>query len=557
MENTIKIDLLETISTIFEKSENSKLNPTLFTELKPELDIIASHFIISETQAFILSIIFALNYKKTNTINFSEISTHLDSNPVRLLKYNKELDFLYDNDFIIKEASSFNFNVAYADSEYTVTKGVSKSIIENIEYKLEVQEYNSVIDVLEELILLIESFSDEKINILMMRRKVERLLFKENKLKFFNKIKLLDLTFNFQLMYLLLIWETLIGNRSIDIERTADRFLKSPRMKIKLVQDFNNKDINKLVLLDLVELEEESFINDTRMKLSKKSLDILEKEGIKLFKEVEKKKDENTILHNEIVKVKMYYNSREEEQITMLHNALKERKYKELQTRLMQKNLPSGITALFYGYPGTGKTESVLQIARQTGRDIMKVDISQTKSKWFGDSEKIIKKIFTKYREFKHSSKKAPILLFNEADAVISKRKDSSSSNVVQTENAIQNIILEELENFEGIFVATTNLADNLDTAFERRFLFKVEFHKPDIEVKAKIWKVKLKDLKHNEYVQLAIKYDFTGGQINNIVRKCEMAEVLENTKITFDKVQAFCEEETINKKSNNKVGFL
>ena len=186
----------------------------------------------------------------------------------------------------------------------------------------------------------------------------------------------------------------------------------------------------------------------------------------------------------------------------------------------------------------------------------MKVDISQIKSKWFGESEKQIKKIFTTYHELKNASKKTPILLFNEADAVISKRKDSNSSNVAQTENAMQNIILEELENFEGIFIATTNLADNLDTAFERRFLFKVEFHKPEIEVKVKIWKAKLNKLKLNNCLRLAEKYNFTGGQINNIVRKCEMAEVLKNTKLTFEKIQEFCKEETINKSENTQIGF-
>ena len=64
-----------------------------------------------------------------------------------------------------------------------------------------------------------------------------------------------------------------------------------------------------------------------------------------------------------------------------------------------------------------------------------------------------------------------PILLFNEADAVFSKRKDVNNGNVAQTENAIQNIILEEMENLDGILIATTNLADNLDGAFERRFV--------------------------------------------------------------------------------------
>jgi SpoVK/Ycf46/Vps4 family AAA+-type ATPase len=128
-------------------------------------------------------------------------------------------------------------------------------------------------------------------------------------------------------------------------------------------------------------------------------------------------------------------------------------------------------------------------LAIDTNREIMKVEISQSKSMWFGESEKIIKRIFTDYKAFAKESKQTPILLFNEADAILSKRNAAGSSNVAQTENAIQNILLEEFENFEGILIATTNLASNLDTAFERRFLYKVQFQKPSVNIRAKIWK--------------------------------------------------------------------
>ena len=133
-----------------------------------------------------------------------------------------------------------------------------------------------------------------------------------------------------------------------------------------------------------------------------------------------------------------------------------------------------------------------MQIARETGRHIVHVDISESKSAWFGESEKRIKKVFTSYRNAceicEKKGEKIPILLFNEADAIISKRKDSTVGDVAQTENAMQNIILEELENLRGIFIATTNLAENMDAAFERRFLFKIKFENPSEEAKAAIW---------------------------------------------------------------------
>lgn len=174
---------------------------------------------------------------------------------------------------------------------------------------------------------------------------------------------------------------------------------------------------------------------------------------------------------------------------------------------------------------------------------------------WFGESEKIIKRIFTDYKVFAKECELTPILLFNEADAIISKRREVGNSSIAQTENAIQNIILEELENFEGILIATTNLASNLDSAFERRFLFKIQFQKPDISIRARIWKSKLPFLPLQDCKLLAEKFDFSGGQIDNVLRKNEIHKIIHGEKITLTKLMAFCSEETL--VSNRvKIGF-
>jgi SpoVK/Ycf46/Vps4 family AAA+-type ATPase len=113
-------------------------------------------------------------------------------------------------------------------------------------------------------------------------------------------------------------------------------------------------------------------------------------------------------------------------------------------------------------------------------------EISETKSKWFGESEKRIKAVFDRYHGLVKEKGIAPILLFNEADAVLGKRRELTQSRLGpdQTENAIQNIILQEMENLNGILIATTNMTVNLDKVFERRFLYKIEFDKPDTEAK-------------------------------------------------------------------------
>jgi SpoVK/Ycf46/Vps4 family AAA+-type ATPase len=148
-----------------------------------------------------------------------------------------------------------------------------------------------------------------------------------------------------------------------------------------------------------------------------------------------------------------------------------------------------------------------------------------------------------------------PILLFNEADALFSKRGDSQRSTVGQTENAIQNILLEQLEEFEGILVATTNLTMNLDQAFERRFLYKIRFREPSTSVKSRIWKSKLGGLEDTDYEKLAARYHFSGGQIDNVARKVLTEEVLYNRTPDLERIMEFCEDEMI-REENNRIGY-
>jgi len=216
------------------------------------------------------------------------------------------------------------------------------------------------------------------------------------------------------------------------------------------------------------------------------------------------------------------------------------------------------VAAILYGEPGTGKTESVYQLAKETGRGIIHVNISETKSKWFGESEKKIKEVFTKYERICKRVSVKPILLFNEADAIFGKRKVVGSNSVDQTENTIQNIILEEMEKLEGILIATTNLATNLDPAFERRFLFKIRFGKPSLEVNERIWRSKLEWLDVEGARRLAASYGFSGGEIDNVVRKVAMEEVLTGVRPGLEGLRGFCEAERLSGKGQRKrVGFV
>lgn len=188
--------------------------------------------------------------------------------------------------------------------------------------------------------------------------------------------------------------------------------------------------------------------------------------------------------HKDIVFKNLYYNASVEQQIQRLHSLLEEKNFRMVQKRLQERGFHKGIACLFYGAPGTGKTETVLQLAKATGRDVMQVSMSQIRSKWVGESQKNIQEVFASYKERVRASKLCPILLFNEADAIIGNRMEVTTSSVDKMENCIQNVILQEMENLEGIMIATTNLERSLDAAFERRFLYKIKFEKPSLQVR-------------------------------------------------------------------------
>lgn len=272
--------------------------------------------------------------------------------------------------------------------------------------------------------------------------------------------------------------------------------------------------------------------------------------------------DHSNILSCTDIKPKvMFYCKEDQGQIDTLQHLLEDEQLQAIRERLEKANLRKGFNCLFYGTPGTGKTETALQLARMTGRDIMQVDISSIRDKWYGETEKIVKGIFDSYAQRVKKAKRIPILLINEADAVLSVRTSVGGNNptLEKTENAIQNILLEAMENIDGIMIATTNLTCNLDSAFDRRFLYKVEFHQPSVEAKTHIWQSFIPDLAEADANVLARSYDFSGGQIENIARKVMVDHLLFGDSPDLNHIEELCSKEQIAGRNNNyrrPVGF-
>ena len=272
----------------------------------------------------------------------------------------------------------------------------------------------------------------------------------------------------------------------------------------------------------------------------------------------EKDHREGLLTYDNITEKALFYNSEERISIDKLQEMLQQEKFIDIQERMKESGMRTGFACLFYGAPGTGKTETVLQLARATGRDIMQVNVTDIKNKYVGESEKNIRNIFRRYRNYCDKCEVKPILLFNEADAIISKRSSDVGRSVDKMENAIQNIILEEIEMLDGILIATTNLASNMDSAFERRFIYKVEFHKPDVATKAHIWKSMIGELSDEDAKVLAGEFDLSGGQIENVMRKQFVDKILYNEQPTLEKLRGYCALEGLGGKVNNRprIGF-
>ena len=259
-----------------------------------------------------------------------------------------------------------------------------------------------------------------------------------------------------------------------------------------------------------------------------------------------------------IKRKELFYDGNVAEQMDTLASLLEPGNFKGIQERLCEMGMRRGFAVLFSGAAGCGKPAGAYELARRSGRDIFAVDMSELKSKWVGDSEKIVKGVFTTYRQMCKTRDVAPILLFNEADAIFSKRMENPQDSVDQMMNAIQNICLDAIENLDGILIATTNLAANFcDDAFARRFIFKVEFGKPEVTTRAKIWRSMIESLSEEDSLVLASRYDFSGGNIENIARKAAVGYVLSGKKAGIEALVKYCDEETLSSaKKGRRIGF-
>ncbi|GHS89722.1 ATPase AAA [Campylobacterota bacterium] len=203
---------------------------------------------------------------------------------------------------------------------------------------------------------------------------------------------------------------------------------------------------------------------------------------------------------------------------------------------IKDKNRGVEAKIIFHGAPGTGKTMTAHSIAKVLKKQIISFDCSKVLSMYVGESEKNTRKIFDTYKEIAAKTGIQPILLLNEADQFLSGRV-SGGGGAEKMHNQMQNIFLEQIEKFEGVLIATTNLLDNIDSAFSRRFDYKIKFEKPNAVQRLEIWKKhfpKNAPIAKDLDMEKLAKHQLTGAQIALVIKNAAMIVACDE-KAKFD----------------------
>ena len=500
------------------------------------------------------SLLFCAIFYKTITEGYAsnrEIAEFIKCGPYDLLKLKPDITSLIKKKIILKkETRRFGKEEAYFVSEDLIN-AITKSIKPKPE-----KAPKDLYELADKLMKLFQLKGMSELNGENLLTELERFELVCPDFAVYALMKELNLSQHEKAVLIRIVVEVIQGSATCDLYETIENLFDQVHIAFEVKRLFSFKK-TKLITENYLEFDENFYKSERRVKLTAKSLNRIFGSDVSLM-QIQGKSTGHfiRISHKDISAKELFYNEEERKSVYFISECIKKERYKELIDGLKKKNMPAGITALFHGYPGTGKTETVYQLGSKSTRDVIKVDISSIRDKYVGESEKRLKNVFDDYKKLCEKNEHIPILLFNESDSLFSKRMNVGHS-VDQMNNVMQNILLEELENFNGILFATTNLTINLDKAFERRFLFKIKFKKPSVEAKAKIWQSKIEGLTDDNALFLARDFNLSGGEIENIARKTIIDSLLGERVVGIEKIAEYCRSEKIEKVKSNPIGFV
>jgi len=542
-----KMDLLAAIEQIVDKAKGTGLSAEFFRKADRYIRYVSEVMELTKEQSVMLALF--VDYSCDTDITISSFGEYLGCRTSRLLRYMNDIDVLEKRE-LIRGRHSHN------DVTYRVPVELIEALKRNEKYVPKDYTGLTCVELFGELANIFDMRENKELRYDDMVKKIDDLFCCNSNLEYVQKVK--SYGFSERVRMLLILFSHLFVNNSDDNVGWHDLdFLYDGRTTWSYVKNCLSSGDHPLLEANIIENNNDGGFGD------RNSFRMTNKAKNELFGELnltsmnKRSKRGDIVRYENIVPKALFYNEKNKAQVEELASLLDDEKYNQIRSRMKDTGFRCAFTCLLYGAPGTGKTETALQLARQTGRDIMQVNISQIKSMWVGESEKNIKQVFDNYRAMVNDSQTTPILLFNEADAIIGKRQEGTLRSVDKMENSIQNIILQEMEMLDGILIATTNLAQNMDKAFERRFLYKIKFDKPTVEARTSMWREMIPVLNEEESRILAGKFDFSGGQIENIARHYTIGKILHgDSEDVVNTLSTYCESEKLESNDKLRIGF-
>ena len=539
-----EMTLLQAIERVVELAEDSKMSKEFMKKAKTEIQLLAKSYGITERQAVLFCVCME---KGPRRVDYDDLASFLDMSKIGILSYASDIDALVRRRLL-------RYRDAKDEDDFDIPTAVIRCIKHNEVYQLPKRTGLDCAELFELLDQWFDDLDDDAISLRELQEELQKLFDDNKQVGFVNRLREYYLSEEEEAL-VAFFCHSLINKDDNDIRFGQLEDLFDTKANFNKAKACLRNGEHKLMTKKIIEHRcEDGIADNTRYKLTESAKRTLLAE-MKIDASTEKLSD--VIDPRTLTQKQLFFPKDIQRQVEELGRFLQPENFQKIQERMKEKGFRNGFACLFYGSPGTGKTETVYQLARQTGRSIMVVDVPRIKSKWVGESEKNIKALFDRYREQVKRAQLTPILLFNEADAIIGIRKNGASNAVDKMENSIQNIILQEMEMLDGIMIATTNLQQNLDNAFERRFLYKIKFDKPTEEARAHIWHSMILELSDLDVHTLASKYDFSGGQIENIARHYAIDNILHGqSEDVLPMLIRHCDNERLDEKSSRKIGF-
>lgn len=545
-----KRKLFEISWAIHAALKDSQLKPGAIRKIQNELKIIKQFFGLNRLNGIFLNAIIQESLLE-GEVELKLIATHFNLNSLQITQLNKSVEELIQSGVVERGEQAFG----KPKKRITPLPHVMEALMKGEREKLIQKRPEGLSGFFEEFTRLQDSRKRGSTDCMGFIAQVLRLCKRSTYLPIIKYYESLQLPPEELVMLIYISSAAFKGSDSVEVSDVVKEVTSERFDYFNMCGRFRSQSL--IILKDeLIEFTLFDLGIDTEISLTQPTLEkLFSKEDSNLLQSF-KPTLTNYLTPDKINITPLFFTDELSAKLVKLKEALQSKNYPTLVKNLESQNLKGGLTILLYGHPGTGKTESVYQLARETGRAVLRLEISRIKAAWVGESEKNMKKVFSEYKRAKRTHAQAPILLFNEADAIFSKRRNINSS-IDQMENSLQNILLQELEDFSGILIATTNLTQNLDTAFERRFLYKLEFGVPDSKVRHKILMENFKGLNEDKLKRLSITHEFTGSMIENVRRKIVLNEVLdESWALNPEALEHLLYEESNGLNIRRKIGF-